>query len=440
MCDAHLSFINHDETNRSRPVTLPTHVQDMLKRMREKFTPEMLRTQMEARDAPFKTLRPVRKASAKSVMRYWDRLLGTASTADRDAVADPATLETAEQFSGNIENFIGTVKVPVGVIGPLRVNGIHAAGDYHVPLATTEAALVASYGRGAYAATKAGGVSTAVLYEGVIRTPAFTFDNILSSGLFVEWVSNHMDDLRAAAESTTRYGKLTSVEPVIDNDVVFLICRYTTGDASGQNMVTIATHALCEKIATDCTVPINRWYIEGNFSGDKKASALGLMTGRGRKVSASVVLSAEVIEKVLGTTASEMLAYGRIADLGSKLSGQMGAQAHYANGLAALYIATGQDAACVAESAMGFTRMEARGDGLFCSVTMPNILVGAVGGGTGLASQSAGLNVLGLKGAGHGAALAEVTAALCLCGEISIIAAIAAGDFTRAHENLARHR
>lgn len=421
-------------------MTLPIHVQAMLRRMRAKFTPEMLRAQMEARNAPFRTLRPVRQASAKSVARYWDRLIGPATAADRDAIADPATLAIADGYSANIENFIGTVKVPVGVIGPLRVNGIHAAGDFHVPLATTEAALVASYGRGAYAATRSGGIGTAVLYEGVIRTPAFTFDNILNSGLFVEWVDTHMDALRERAESTTRHGRLTSVEPVIDNDVVFLICRYTTGDASGQNMVTIATHALCEKIAADCTVPIRRWYIEGNFSGDKKASALGLMTGRGRKVSASVVLSADVIATVLGTTAADMLAYGRIADLGSKLSGQMGAQAHYANGLAALYIATGQDAACVAESAVGFTRMEPRGDGLFCSVTMPNILVGSVGGGTGLPSQTAGLNILGLKGAGHGAALAEVTAALCLCGEISIVAAIAAGDFTRAHENLARLR
>lgn len=421
-------------------MTIPTHVQAMLTRMREKFTPEKLRAQMAARDAPFRTLRPVRNASEKSVLRYWDRLIGPATAIDRDLIADPASLAGASDYSGNIENFIGTVKVPVGVIGPLRLNGINAAGDYNVPLATTEAALVASYGRGAYAATKAGGISTAVLYEGVIRTPAFTFDNILNAGLFVEWVVQNIAALRIAAENTTRHGKLTSVEPVIDNDVVFLICRYTTGDASGQNMVTIATHALCEKIASDCTVPINRWYIEGNFSGDKKASALGLMTGRGRKVSASVLLPAAIIDKVLGTSTQDMLDYGRIADLGAKLSGQMGAQAHYANGLAALYIATGQDAACVAESAMGFTRMEARGDDLFCSVTMPNILVGSVGGGTGLASQSAGLNILGLKGAGNGAALAEVTAALCLCGEISIVAAIAAGDFTRAHENLARFR
>jgi hydroxymethylglutaryl-CoA reductase (NADPH) len=412
----------------------------MLARIRENFTPEKLSAQMAARGSPFRTLRPVRAASENSALRYWDRLIGPASTADRDQIADTASLASAENYSGNIENYIGTIKVPVGVIGPLRVTGINATGDYHVPLATTEAALVASYGRGAFAATKAGGISTAVLYEGVMRTPAFVLGNILDAGLFVEWVANNIATLRNAAESTTRYGKLTAVEPVIDNDIVFLICRYTTGDASGQNMVTIATHALCEKIVADCTVPINRWYIEGNFSGDKKASALGLMTGRGRKVSASVVLPAAIIKKVLGTTAQDMLAYGRIADLGAKLSGQMGAQAHYANGLAALYIATGQDAACVAESAMGFTRMEARGDDLFCSVTMPNILVGSVGGGTGLPSQSAGLNVLGLKGSGNGAALAEVTAALCLCGEISIVAAIAAGDFTRAHENLARFR
>jgi len=256
----------------------------------------------------------------------------------------------------------------------------------------------------------------------------------------VEWVVGEIDVLKAAAEATTRHGKLVSVEPMIDNNVVFLICRYTTGDAAGQNMVTIATNALCDDIAQRCPVDMNAWYIEGNFSGDKKASFLGLVTGRGRKVSASVTLPADVVEKTLGTSVQAMLDYGQVANLGSHLSGQLGAQAHYANGLAAFYIATGQDAACVSESAIGITRMELRGDDLFCSVTMPNILVGSVGGGTSLPSQSAGLNVLGLKGAGNGAALAEVAAATCLCGEISIVAAIAAGHFTRAHENLARKR
>ena len=332
------------------------------------------------------------------------------------------------------------MKVPVGIIGPLRINGLNAKGDFHVPLATTEAALVASYARGAFVASKSGGISTAVLSEGVMRSPAFRFAGLMQAGLFVEWVVSHVDRLRAAAEATTRHGKLISVEPIIDNTVVFLICRYTTGDASGQNMVTIATNALCQTIEAECPVPILRWYIEGNFSGDKKASFLGMVTGRGRKVCASVVLPAGLVQKHLGTTVDDMLDYGRIANLGSLLSGQMGAQAHYANGLAAFYIATGQDAACVAESAVGFTRMEAQGSDLFCSVTMPNILVGSVGGGTGLPSQSAGLNIMGLRGSGNGAALAEVVAALCLCGEISIVAAMAAGHFTRAHQKLARAR
>ncbi|NNE81365.1 MAG: hydroxymethylglutaryl-CoA reductase, partial [Silicimonas sp.] len=320
------------------------------------------------------------------------------------------------------------------------INGLNAHGDFHVPMATTEAALVASYARGAYAATRSGGISTALLYEGVMRTPAFVFGDILQAGLFVEWVVNEIDALKRAAEATTAHGRLVSVEPVMDNNIVFLICRYTTGDAAGQNMVTIATNALCEDIAARCPIHPKAWYIEGNFSGDKKASFLGMVTGRGRKVSASVTLTAEVVEKTLGTTVQAMLDYGQVANLGSHLSGQLGAQAHFANGLAALYIATGQDAACVAESAMGITRMEARGADLFCSVTMPNILVGSVGGGTGLPSQAAGLDILGLRGPGKGAALAEVAAATCLCGEISIVAAIAAGHFTRAHENLARHR
>ncbi|MDJ0638408.1 MAG: hydroxymethylglutaryl-CoA reductase [Paracoccaceae bacterium] len=410
----------------------------MLKRIRARFDQASIERRMGGKDTPYRALRPVRTASRKSVLRFWEAFGATPE--DRDLIADEAALAGAEIYGRNVENFIGTVKVPVGVIGPVRVNGLNASGDFHVPLATTEAALVASYGRGALAASKAGGINTAVLYEGVMRTPAFRFGTMIESGLFVEWVVNNVDRLKEAAEATTRHGKLVSVEPMIDSNVVFLICRYTTGDASGQNMVTIATNAMCEAIVADCPVQIERWYIEGNFSGDKKASFLGMVTGRGRKVTASVTLPAAMVERYLGTTVRDMLDYGQVANLGSHLSGQLGAQAHYANGLAALYIATGQDAACVSESAVGFTRMEAAGDDLFCSVTMPNILVGSVGGGTGLPSQSAALNILGLKGEGKGAALAEVAAATCLCGEISIVAAIAAGHFSRAHETLARMR
>jgi hydroxymethylglutaryl-CoA reductase (NADPH) len=226
----------------------------------------------------------------------------------------------------------------------------------------------------------------------------------------------------------------------MDNDIVFLLCRFTTGDAAGQNMVTIATDALCQHIATHCPVKPLHWFIEANFSGDKKSTYLGLITGRGRKVTASVTIPGALVEKHLHVGVDRMMDYARMANLGAMLSGQLGAQGHYANGLAAFYIATGQDAACVSESAIGFTRMERRGDDLFVSVTLPNLLVGSVGGGTGLPSQAAGLRMLGLDGAGKAAALAEVAAALCLCGEISIMGAIAAGHFTRAHRKLARDR
>ena len=421
-------------------MVIPFHVTEMLRKVAASYDAENTPKKMSPKDGGFALLRPARKITQASIDRFWSRLKPNTTDQDRAELADTATLEHCGKYAANIENFVGTVKVPVGVIGPLRLTGLNANGDFHVPLATTEAALVASYARGAYAATKAGGISTAVLYEGVIRTPAFVFNNLLAAGQFVDWIVRNVDDLKTAAEATTQHGRLVSLEPFIDNNVAFLICRYTTGDAAGQNMVTIATEALCNAVIRNCPISISASYIEGNFSGDKKASALGMVTGRGRKVSASVILPGKVVQKVLGTSVEAMLDYGRVANIGSLLSGQLGAQAHFANGLAAFYIATGQDAACVAESAMGVTRMEPRGDDLFCSVTMPNILVGSVGGGTGLPSQSAALNILGLKGSGNGAALAEVAAATCLCGEISIVAAIAAGHFTRAHERLARDR
>lgn len=286
----------------------------------------------------------------------------------------------------------------------------------------------------------AGGISAALTYDGVMRTPAFRFRSTAENGLFVNWIVDNAEALKAAAEATTGHGKLISIEPAMDTDICFLRCRYLTGDASGQNMVTIATTALCEYAVEHAPVKPLAWYVEGNYSGDKKGSFLGLLTGRGATVNASAVIPAEIVERKLHCTVDQMLDYGRVANLGSLLSGQLGTQAHYANALAALFIATGQDAACVSESAVGFTRMESRDGDLFVSVKLPNLLVGTVGGGTGLPSQAAGLRILGLKGNGKRAALAEVAAALCLCGELSIVAAMACGHFSRAHERYARQR
>jgi hydroxymethylglutaryl-CoA reductase (NADPH) len=423
---------------------LPSTTKARLARLRSLLDPARAAERLRARpvDLP-QAVRLERRAGDAAVSRLWARLRSTnpeVADHDQQAIADDGSRRDAALYTGNIENFIGTVKVPVGVVGPLRINGLHAHGDYFIPLATTEAALVASYARGALVATRSGGISSALLSEGVLRSPAFVFEDLLSAGQFIDWISSNEAALQQAAEATTRHGKLISLEPYMDGEIVFLLCRYTTGDASGQNMVTIATDAMCRLIEATSPVKPRHWYIEGNFSGDKKASFLGMLTGRGRKVTASVILPKREIEKQLRTTPAALRDYARVAELGARLNGQIGAQGHYANGLAAFYIATGQDAACVAESAVGSTRMEDRNGDLFMSVTLPNILVGSVGGGTGLPSQSAGLAILGLKGPGQASALAEVVAALCLCGEISIMAAIAAGHFTHAHHKLARDK
>ncbi|WP_299483805.1 hydroxymethylglutaryl-CoA reductase [uncultured Roseibium sp.] len=379
------------------------------------------------------------RPSGSAIARIWSRLTQAGvPEAARKVLADDRTLSDVNHYAGNIENMVGTVKVPVGVIGPLRVNGVFAQDDYFVPLATTEAALVASYARGAKAVGKSGGISVATLGEGVLRSPAFRFDSIAKAGLFVDWAITSADGLVAAAEATTRFGKLLSIDPVIDGEIVFLMCRYETGDAAGQNMVTFATEALCRHALQSSPVAPKSWFLEANFSGDKKASFLGTMLGRGRRVTAQVDVPEDVAETVLGSPIDQILEYGRIANLGALMTGQVGAQAHFANGLAALYLATGQDVACVAESAVGFTRMERSETGLLVTVTLPNLILGTVGGGTQLPSQAAGLDILGLRGTGKAPALAEVAAALCLCGELSLTAAVAGGQFGSAHKRLAR--
>jgi hydroxymethylglutaryl-CoA reductase (NADPH) len=357
----------------------------------------------------------------------------------RDAVADDATLDQHVLFERNIENFIGTVKIPVGLAGPLRVNGLAAQGDFYIPLATTEAALVASYHRGAAIVTLAGGCTTLILNEGVGRSPAFAFASLVEAGTFAQWCLAHVEEFRTAADATSRHGRFRDLSVTVEGNHVYLLLEFTTGDAAGQNMVTIATAAVCEYIAASCPIKPAYSFVEGNMSGDKKASAQSFQGVRGKKVTAEVNLPRQIIERHLHTTPEMMSNYWRVSALGGVLSGTIGVQGHYANGLTALFIACGQDAACVSEAAVGVTRFEVTSDGgLYAAVTLPNLIVGTVGGGTGLPSQRACLEILGLAGPGNARAFAEVCAALVLAGELSIIGALSAGQFARAHARLAR--
>jgi hydroxymethylglutaryl-CoA reductase (NADPH) len=357
----------------------------------------------------------------------------------RAQLYDEAARTDAAAYARNVEHYIGTVRVPVGLIGPLRINGLFAHGDYYVPLATTEAALVASYSRGARLILDAGGCTTLIVNEGVSRAPGFAFDSAVDAALFVAWATAELERFRAVAAETTKHGRLLDLQVTLEGNHVYLGFDFSTGDAAGQNMVTIATDAICRDIDARTPIRPRYFFVEANLSGDKKATSYSFMSVRGRKVTAEVRLPQATIEKRLHTTSKALIDYWRMSALGGVMSGSIGVQGHYANGLTALFIACGQDAACVAEAAVGVTRFEPLDNGgLYASVTLPNLIVGTVGGGTGLPTQRACLDILGLAGAGHARALAEVAAAVALAGELSITGALAAGHFTDAHRQLAR--
>jgi hydroxymethylglutaryl-CoA reductase (NADPH) len=378
--------------------------------------------------------------SPAALERRWQQLPAAARAA-RSALCPAASPDLTAACARNIENLIGFATLPIGLAGPLRVRGLHASGDYYVPLATTEAALVASYNRGAHAISEAGGCAAVLLNEGVTRSPGFVFADVRDCGRFAAWVVTQTEQLRAVAATTTRHGRLEDVRLAIEGDHLYLHLDYSTGDAAGQNMVTLATAAICEHLLARAPVAPLRHYVEANMSGDKKASSQSFQTVRGKKVTAEILLPAELVARRLRTSAEAMEHYWRMSALGGVLSGTLGVQGHYANGLAALFLATGQDVACVAEAAVGVTRMETReGGALYAAVTLPNLIVGTVGGGTGLPGAAACLDILGLRGPGHARAFAEVAAALCLAGELSIIAALSAGHFASAHGKLARGR
>ncbi len=411
---------------------------EYLGRLLKQYNVEQLKQRLRPKhEAPAQNIPRDPRISEKTVARRW-RILALDMSVQQQLL-DTQTQAQQDLYQRNIENFIGTVKLPVGIAGPLRVNGLFAQGDYYIPLATSEAALVASYNRGANLMSKVGGCTAMLLNEGVNRAPGFAFKSLIDAGVFVAWAVSQLDTFKGLAEATTRFGKLQDMRITVEGNHVYLNFEYLTGDASGQNMVTIATHAIFEYIKQKSPVTIEYAFIEANLSGDKKASAQSFQSVRGKKVTAEAIIPIELVEKVLHTTATRMVDYWRMSALGGVLSGTIGVQGHYANGLAALYIACGQDAACVSESSVGVTRFEITAEGdLYASVTLPNLIVGTVGGGTGLPSQRACLEMMGLAGEGNAQALAEVCAAVALAGELSIIGALCADHFVRAHQQLAR--
>lgn len=348
--------------------------------------------------------------------------------------------ESFDAYGSCIERYQGSVRMPVGVAGPLKVIGNHANGAYPVPLATTEGALVASYHRGCLALNEAGGCQSIVVAEAMTRTPCFRFRGVRECHAFIEWAKAQAPVFQCLVEKTSNHCRLCSVGGQVEGNHAYLELAFTTGEAAGQNMVTIASEAICRHIMQTFSPGAEAIYIEANLSGDKKATAKGMTGVRGKRVVAEARIDARVAEEFFRCTPQAFQDHWYASAMGGALSGSIGLNGHYANALAALYIALGQDAACVAESAVGITRMSASDDELYVSVTLPNVIVGTVGGGTALPDQLSYLESMGLPEQQPAHALAEIIAAVCLAGELSIASSIANGTFARAHRILGGRR
>jgi hydroxymethylglutaryl-CoA reductase (NADPH) len=347
---------------------------------------------------------------------------------------DPAILP------GNIEHFVGVAQVPIGIAGPLLVDGEHAQGEFYVPLATSEGTLVASYNRGMKMLYEAGGVKTTILDDAMQRAPAFTFESAREARAFGEWLSEHFGEIKQAAESTTRSGRLRGVEQYSASRILFTRFDYTTGDAAGQNLTSKATAAACAWITANYA-GITSFYLESNFATDKKSSQVNILHTRGKRVVAEATIPGALIEAHMHTSGERLFRARQVSNLGGFMSGVNNNGAHSANGIAALFIATGQDAANVAESsaALGFSELLPNGD-YYASITIPSLIVATYGGGTGLATQRECLELIDCYGAGKVRKLAEIVAATVLCGELSLGSAIVAEEWVKAHDQLGRNR
>ncbi|MBI1317959.1 MAG: hydroxymethylglutaryl-CoA reductase [Candidatus Hydrogenedens sp.] len=349
---------------------------------------------------------------------------------------DPAVLP------GNIEHFSGVAQVPIGFAGPLLVNGEYAQGEFFVPLATTEGTLVASYNRGMKALHASGGIKTTICSDAMQRAPVFIFKDARDARDFGNWIKQEdtLAKMRELAESTTSIGKLLNIEHYIANKFLYLRFNYYTGDAAGQNMVGKATFLVCEWIKQE-RPEVLHYYLESNFATDKKGSQINVIRTRGKRVTAEATIPRAVLENLMHTSVEPLHYHHQIANIGGFISHVNNNGAHSANGITAIFIATGQDVANVAESSAGILFAEKTpNDELYLSITIPSLIVGTYGGGTGLATQRECLEILGCYGTGKVKKFAEIVAATVLAGELSLASAISGLDWVSSHDKYGRNR
>ena len=375
------------------------------------------------------------EAAAKARRDFIERQTGATLTHTAHYSLPP------ESVSGNTENFIGVVQMPLGVAGPYLINGEHAQGEFYISLATTEGTLVASYSRGMRVVSESGGVSVSVVDEFMQRAPLFEFATAREAIAFSHWLDTRYDDIKAEAEKSSSVAKLQHIQKWVIANKLFTRFNYTTGDAAGQNMTGKATYIACQWILKQYNGAFTNFSLSSGIETDKKHSHMNLLHPRGKRVVAEAIIKRDVLLTTMRADPAKMVKLRQRTILGSLLAGSAYNGPHSANGIASLFIATGQDEANVVESHTGIAFMELTDDGdLYYSVTLPSVICASYGGGTGLATQRECLEMLGCYGKGKAKKLAEIVGATVLAGDLSLAAAIVSDEWVSSHDQYGRNR
>lgn len=354
-----------------------------------------------------------------------------------------STIDTTVANTKNCENMIGFTQIPVGIAGPLCVLGSvekNSARTYYMPLSTTEGALVASVNRGCKAITKSGGAVVSAFRIGTSRGLVFRVSGVREGEALATHIYKHQADLDRIAKGTSSHISLLDITVKSVGKQVFVRLMFNTQDAMGMNMVTIASDVIATHLSSQTGAVCQS--VAGNYDLDKKPAWLNFVRGRGFESRAEVTLTDEVISGVLKTTATKLYnVWLSKCMIGSAMAGSLGFNAQYANIVAAVFLATGQDIAHVVEGSLGITTCEVVDGGLYMSVYLPDLMVGTVGGGTSLATQKEALSILGVAGGAKilsSHEFAEVVGAAVLAGEVSLLASLSEGSLSRAHTRLGR--
>lgn len=354
-----------------------------------------------------------------------------------------------KSIQNNIESFIGSVELPIGIVGPIIFNDNNTKEFVYAPVGTLEGALVYSMNRGAKVIALSNGFTAKIHWQYMVRSPIILLENLNYAQAIINWINSHFSEIKDVAQGYSNHANLFRIETDLIDFSINIKFIYNTGDAAGQNMTTTCTwHALLfivNSIKQEFPDTIFDYIIEGNAASDKKIALQNIEKGRGIRVSAECNIPRQVIKDVLRTTPEKILKFYLASKKNSDSVGMISYNVNVSNAIAAIFVATGQDLASIHESSSGILHFEPLGnelipDGIRIALTLPNLVIGTVGGGTNLKKQSEALQIMDCLGSGKVERFAKLIAGFSMGLELSTFSAVISGEFAKSHEKLGRNK